>query len=364
MKLFSCPHCRNRIYFENASCLFCGHQVLYLPLQRRFALPGRHGPFFCRNASECGCNWAAEEEGRFCRACQLNSTIPDLSVPANRERWAKLEEAKRHLVDQLLALGLDVRAKSHLDDEVGIAFDFLNDPPADHGPRIMTGHEHGLITLNAGEADPLHREEMRIKMGESYRTLLGHFRHEIGHYYWDRLVRDDAHWLERSRAAFGDERADYMAALQANYEQGPPADWQERHISPYASAHPWEDFAETWAHYLHISDTLEMARALKLEPEALDAGVPLVVEGQGEPGAADTMPDAATDEARESFDGRFDGMLADWLAVSEATNALNRCMGLPDVYPFVIAPKTAGKLRFVHELLKAKKRKSVLPVAA
>ncbi|MCO6048860.1 putative zinc-binding metallopeptidase [Mesorhizobium sp. RP14(2022)] len=360
MKLFSCPHCRNRIYFENTSCLFCGNAVLYLPLQRRFALPGRHGPFFCRNASECGCNWAAEEEGGFCRACQLNSTIPDLGVSGNRERWAKLEEAKRHLVYQLLGFGLDVRPKAHPDDEVGIAFDFLNDPPSDQGPRVLTGHEHGLITLNAGEADPLRREEMRIQMGESYRTLLGHFRHEIGHYYWDRLVRDDPAWLERSREVFGDERTDYMAALQTNYEQGPPQDWQERHISPYASSHPWEDFAETWAHTLHISDTLEMARALKLDPSELDAGVPLVVEGQGEADAADGVPDTSDDEAHK----RFDAMLTDWLAVSEATNALNRCMGLPDVYPFVIAPKTGEKLRFVYELLEAKKRKAVLPAAA
>lgn len=338
MKLFSCPHCGNRVYFENARCLFCHSLLVYDAAAGQFALAGQDSRFLCFNAAEASCNWAVERDGGFCLACGLNQTIPNLAVPGNRERWAALERAKRHLVYQLLALGLDVRAKRSPADEEGIAFDFLNDPPADAGPRVLTGHEHGLITLNAGEADPLQRETMRLRMGEAYRTLLGHFRHEIGHYYWDRLVRDDPEWLARSRDVFGDERQDYQAALERNYEQGPPADWQERHISAYASSHPWEDFAETWAHTLHIADTLEMAGALKLDPETLDAAAPL-------------MP-----ENREAASGRksFDRLLADWLSLSEAVNALNRCMGLSDVYPFVIAPATAEKLRFMHDLLEAK----------
>lgn len=344
MKLFACPHCGNRIYFENTRCVFCGNTVVYEPQAGRFALPQPGGPFLCTNAVEAGCNWAAEEEGSFCRACRLNSTIPNLSVKGNRERWAQLEEAKRRLVYQLLGFGLEVKPKANLDEEDGIAFDFLNDPPADAGPRVLTGHEHGLITLNAGEADPLRREKMRLEMNERYRTLLGHFRHEIGHYYWDRLVRDDPQWLARSRETFGDETQDYNAALQRNYEDGPPHDWQERHISTYASSHPWEDFAETWAHYLHITDTLEMADALALDPSRLDAALPPAIEE-----AASAAPDKAAQSQQ-----RFDRMLADWLALSEATNALNRCMGLPDVYPFVIAPVTGEKLRFIHELLEAK----------
>ncbi len=352
MKLFSCPHCGNRIYFENTRCLFCKSLVVYEPARGAFVLAGQTSRYLCRNAGECGCNWAVEEDGTYCRACVLNSTIPNLSVPGNRERWAKLEEAKRHLIYQLLGFGLDVRPKTSPDEETGIAFDFLNDPPSDSGPRVLTGHEHGLITLNAGEADPLKREEMRVRMGEEYRTLLGHFRHEIGHYYWDRLVRDDSFWLERSRSVFGDETQDYNAALQRNYEEGAPADWQMRHISPYASSHPWEDFAETWAHYLHITDTLEMAGALKLDPATLDAAVPVVMEAQGAAGAADGVPDASQDPAHQGFDR----MLGDWLALSEAVNALNRCMGLPDVYPFVIAPGTGEKLRFIHDLLSERGR--------
>jgi hypothetical protein len=351
MKLFSCPNCGNRVYFENTRCLFCKSLIVYDPRAERFALAGGEGRFLCLNAAECGCNWAAGRDGAFCLACSLNQTIPNLSVAGNRERWAALERAKRHLVYQLLALGLAVAPKTSPDEEEGIAFDFLNDPPADAGPRVLTGHEHGLITLNAGEADPLRREEMRLKMGESYRTLLGHFRHEIGHYYWDRMVRDDPEWLGRSREVFGDERQDYAEALQRNYEKGPPPDWQERHISPYASSHPWEDFAETWAHFLHISDTLEMARALKLDPETLDAAAPLVPENrEAAEGGADAPPGALPERRHPAFDWT----LGDWLALSEAVNALNRCMGLPDVYPFVIAPATGEKLRFVYDLLEAK----------
>lgn len=334
MKLFSCPHCGSRVYFENARCLFCNSLIVYDPGAGpgHFVLAGRDGRFLCLNAGRCGCNWAVEQDGALCRACALSHTIPDLSVPGNRERWAELEKAKRHLVYQLLGFGLAVAPKTRPDDETGIAFDFLNDPPADTGPRVLTGHEHGLITLNAGEADPQHREAMRVRMNERYRTLLGHFRHEIGHYYWDRLVRDDPAWLNRSRETFGDETQDYGAALQRNYEQGPPADWQENHISPYAASHPWEDFAETWAHYLHITDTLEMAGALKLDPATLNAAIPVAAEGSHT---------------------AFSRTLADWLALSEAVNALNRCMGLPDVYPFVIAPATGKKLGYVHDLLEA-----------
>lgn len=351
MKLFSCPHCSNRVYFENTRCLFCKSLLVYDAGAQTFVLAGQNHRFLCLNASECGCNWAVEEDGTFCLACSLNQTIPNLSVPGNRERWAELERAKRHLIYQLLGFNLDVSPKKDPNDERGIAFDFLNDPPNDSGPRVLTGHEHGLITLNAGEADPLKREEMRVKMGEQYRTLLGHFRHEIGHYYWDRLVRDSSEWRTRSRKVFGDETQDYNAALQKNYEQGPPQDWQESHISPYASSHPWEDFAETWAHTLHISDTLEMAEALKLDPATLDAAVPVAIEGQGSDGAADSMPDNSSDAAHQ----KFDRMLADWLALSEAANAINRCMGLPDVYPFVIAPATGEKLRFINDLLAAQR---------
>jgi hypothetical protein len=92
--------------------------------------------------------------------------------------------------------------------------------------------------------------------------LLGHFRHEVGHYFWDRLVATDPHQLEEFRVLFGDDRQDYGEALKRHYDEGAPANWQDTYISMYATMHPWEDFAETWAHYLHIVDTLETAGAL------------------------------------------------------------------------------------------------------
>jgi hypothetical protein len=194
-----------------------------------------------------------------------------------------------------------------------------------------------MITLDLSECDNVHRERLRHEFGEAYRTLLGHFRHEIGHYYWDILVRDDAAWLERARTIFGDERQDYAEALARNYRDGPPADWAERHISAYASSHPWEDFAETWAHYLHIADLLEMAEALHLDTERLDTV-------------------AAHAKATSGSDGEppFQGLLRRWASLREAANALNRCMGLPDLYPFVISPAISEKLRFVHELLEGR----------
>lgn len=322
MKLFSCPRCGARLYFENSRCLACGTAVACLPREARFApLDETAG---CANREAAACNWAAEAGG-LCAACRLNRTIPDLAVPGNAARWARVEAAKRRAVYALIAFGLDVAGKAHPDAEIGLAFDLLADPP--QGGRVLTGHHAGLITLNVAEADSAERERMRTAMGEPYRTLLGHFRHELGHYYWERLVRDDSARLARFRALFGDERADYAAALRRHYEAGPPADWQERHISAYAASHPWEDWAESWAHYLHIADTLEMAEALGLPFAHLDT----VVEAEGS--------------------GGFEAALSRWLALGETVNALNRCMGLADLYPFVISPAAAGKLRFVHALL-------------
>ena len=351
MKLFVCPHCGGRLYFENAQCLNCASLVLYDPGRGVFVLSGADAPA-CVNAAECGCNWMAEPKSPFCRACALNKTIPDLSISGNRERWIRVEAAKKRAVYSLLAFGLPVGAKAAPGDEFGIAFDFLADPlsgDAPTGEHVLTGHDNGLITLNVAEADSSEREKMRAEMGENYRTLLGHFRHELGHYYWDRLVRDDPGRLERFHALFGDEGDDYDEALRRHYAQGAPPDWESLYISPYAASHPWEDWAETFAHYLHITDTLEMVRALNIPLARLETE------------AGDELPDGdggqpPMGEARESRGEKpppepFDRTLARWLVLSEASNSINRCMGLPDLYPFVISPVAAQKLDFVHELL-------------
>jgi hypothetical protein len=269
LKLFSCPTCGQTLYFENSRCLGCGGAVLYDPETELFVPAG--GEFFeCANAQDALCNWRARGEGQFCRACELNRTIPDLSIAGNRGRWVRVEAAKRRLVYALLSFGLPVGPKQSPGDEAGIAFDFLAPGPGGGpgGEHILTGHESGLITLNVAEADSVERERMRIAMGESYRTLLGHFRHEIGHYYWDRLIRDDADWHQRFRSTFGDEGVDYEQALRDYYSHTTHPGWMDSHISAYAASHPWEDWAETWAHYLHIVDTLEMADALGALSEA------------------------------------------------------------------------------------------------
>jgi hypothetical protein len=231
---------------------------------------------------------------------------------------------------------------NRIDDlEHGLAFDFLQDPPVPHSVDVMTGHNNGLITLALKEADDAVRERVRAEMGEPYRTLLGHFRHEIGHYYWDELIASDATSLERCRTLFGDERADYAAALQRHYAEGAPADWQEHFVSTYASSHPWEDFAETWAHYLHIVDTLETAYAfgMSVHPEA----------GNGD-NAAEANFDPLGARGMQRIVDR-------WLPISFAMNSLNRSMGYSDLYPFVLTPAAIAKLAFVHSLTHSKRGK-------
>lgn len=339
MKLFSCPACGQRLYFENSRCLACNAEVLYDPDAADFVLLGGTA-FACSNADEALCNWRAPGPQAFCRACVLNKTIPDLSIEGNRGRWIRVEAAKRRLIYALLSFGLDVRPKLSSDDEAGIAFDFLADPigGGPGGEHILTGHDNGVITLNVAEADSVEREQRRIAMGETYRTLLGHFRHEIGHYYWDRLIRDDPVWLARFRDLFGDETADYEQALKTHYASPPAPGWQENHITAYAASHPWEDWAETWAHYLHIVDTLEMADALGMSISAMETKQ----EDLHTPNAD------GTETAPES---PFNRTLERWVVLSNASNSINRCMGLPDLYPFVISPKVAAKLAFVDELL-------------
>jgi hypothetical protein len=351
MKLFECQRCGQLLYFENTRCERCGHVLGYVPdgavlsalaeedgdRWRALAVPERLVRF-CANARYEACNWLVPAEGpdAFCRACRHNRTIPDLGPPEHLLRWQRLEAAKHRLIYALLRLGLPLVSKFE-DPGRGLAFDFLADPvpSSPDGPKVLTGHAQGLITINIAEADDAERERARKAMAELYRTLLGHFRHEVGHYYWERLVRDGL-WLDAFRTLFGDERQDYGACVQAHHDGGPPPDWQERFVSGYASAHPWEDFAETWAHYLHIVDTLETAAAfgLRVEPKAgRNPGLAMAI---------DFDPYAQSD---------LDALVQAWLPLTYAVNSLNHSMGQPDLYPFVLAPAVIGKLRFVHGLI-------------
>lgn len=279
----------------------------------------------CLNYSQQNvCNWMvpADDPCDFCIACRLNEVIPDLTVPANLERWATIEGAKRRLIYTLLQLELPVTPKS-VDPVGGLSFRFLADSLIDPAmvTPVLTGHEDGIITINLAEADDVEREKMRNQLHEPFRTLLGHFRHEIGHYYWDRLVANSK-WLAPFREMFGDETADYQQALETHYNAGPSPDWNQSFISTYASSHPWEDWAETWAHYLHMHDTLETAHDVGLGTKSADPKVDLV-----------------------------ERMVAEWFDVAVAINSLNRSLGLRDAYPFVLASPVLDKLRFIHQVV-------------
>jgi hypothetical protein len=348
MKLFSCQGCGQLLYFENVRCESCQRLLGYLsdlteisalePLAgdnwKVLAAP-KKAYKFCNNARLGVCNWmvSADDALGFCAACRHNHVIPDLTVPGNDALWRRIEVAKHRLFYSLLRLGLPLENRAD-DPQHGLAFDFLADSPESHAAGVLTGHDNGLITLALKEADDATRERVRAEMGEPYRTLLGHLRHESGHHFWDRMVADTAGWLDAFRVLFGDERADYAAALQSHYQNGAPPDWQTNYISMYASAHPWEDFAETWAHYLHIVDTLETAGAfgLKVRPRAARGALAAAI---------DFDPYQALDM----------GQLIDaWLPIEFATNSLNRSMGQIDLYPFVLSAKAIEKLGFVHAL--------------
>ena len=295
-------------------------------------IPGAcaQGYRLCRNyAYDNVCNWAlpATDPNALCRSCRLTRVIPDLSVPGNKEAWYKLEVAKRRMLYSLLSLRLPAASKVE-DPKQGLAFEFLADIP---DAPVLTGHDNGVITINAVEADDAQREHRRMQLHEPYRTLLGHFRHEIGHYYWERLIDGTAR-LQSFRALFGDERADYGQALQRHYDTGAPADWQQRFVSTYASSHPWEDWAETWAHYLHMTDTLETAAA---------CGVSLQPRRADEPSLQ-----AATLRSRSNT---FENIVDAWFPLTYMLNNLNRGLGLADSYPFVLSQSALDKIRFVHD---------------
>jgi hypothetical protein len=349
MKLFECQACGQPLYFENTRCESCGRRLGYLPeIQEVTALEGTDVRWramaapdqpvrFCANAEHDACNWLLHDTDTepFCVACRHNRTVPDLSQAENLRRWRLLEVAKRRLFYTLMRLNLPLTRRA--EDPQGLAFDFLADPDevSSNGPSILTGHNNGLVTINIAEADDAERERRRHAMGEPYRTLLGHLRHEIGHYYWNILVRDQPA-SKAFRRVFGDEREDYSEALKRHYTERPRRDWQDLFVSAYAGAHPWEDFAESWAHYLHMVDTLETSAAfgLRVQPRT-EKGRELAV-------AVDFDPYRTTD---------LDQLIEAWIPLTFAVNSLNRSMGLPDLYPFVLSPVVVGKLAFIHNLI-------------
>ncbi len=339
MRTFSCDACGNALFFENDTCLKCDSKVGFRADELTMATAGRareSGLAPCRNWSEWNaCNWyATGDESRgtgYCLACSFDDVVPALEDPQRLALWSETERAKRRLIYTLLRLGLPLGPSA---DKHGLRFKLLADERVDTGAveppaqgAVVIGHDEGQLTMNVVEADDTHREAMRKRLDEPYRTMLGHLRHEVGHYFWYRLVQS-TELIEEFRVLFGDERADYAGALAAHYERRPTDGWQESFVSFYASAHPWEDFAETWAHYIHIVDTLDTANdaQLSLAGRTLSAPLPLAAERP------------------------FAAMLGDWLPLAVALNQLNRSMGMRDAYPFALTDRVVEKLAFVHRI--------------
>jgi len=277
------------------------------------------------------------EKDLFFASCRLNEIIPDLSNEQNRSSWARIENAKRRLVYSLIRLNLPIQSKRD-DPQQGVAFRFLSDVanPMGGTSAVMTGYDQGIITLNIAEADDAKREAIRQLMKEPHRTLLGHFRHEIGHYYWGRLVRETK-LLEQYRQLFGSEQGDYAQALNQYYKFGAPANWRERYISAYATAHPWEDWAETWAHFLHMQDALEVAADFGL------TGKRILLDPQDKNGRT----------WLSLYQTTFEGVFGAWSELAVSLNSFIHSMGLPDLYPFALSPAVIAKLRFIYEVIGA-----------
>lgn len=353
MKLFICGNCGQSVFFENYLCLKCHAPLGFDPVQMALvALQQTGGGYtsltqsgeintvsykYCSNKQYNVCNWLLPNNtaDEFCVACNLNHTIPDLTALGHLEKWGRIEVAKHRLVYSLLSFKLPILSK-HQDENKGLAFDFMAD---DNGSdkRLLTGHDNGWITLNIEEADDVIRVMAQNRMDEVYRTLLGHFRHEVGHYYWNVLIRDTAR-LDGFRRLFGHETIDYSEALKKHYQKTDTEGWKEQFISAYASAHPWEDWAETWAHYLHIVDTLETGYAfgLKVNPR---------------------LPDTETEMSailniNPYTTGSFKDIIERWIPLSFVMNSLNRSMGMEDSYPFVFNDAVREKLKFIHETIK------------
>jgi hypothetical protein len=346
MKVFHCDHCGHLLFFENINCVRCGRALAYVPELMHLASldpePSEDGQTrwrsphagkalrLCENYAKYNvCNWAVplDDPNTLCRACRLTRTIPNLGRPGNDRLWYKLEVAKRRLIYTLDQLGLPLSSAAEAPDGAGLTFEFLED--------VTTGHTEGVITVNIAEADDAERVKRREALKEPYRTLLGHMRHESGHFFWDRLIAEGPR-LEAFRALFGDERADYAAALERNYSEGALPGWQNAFLTAYASMHPWEDFAETWAHYLHMVDTLETAAA---------CGISIKPPRRDEPTLKD-VPNPVADA-----DVSFDAMMKGWTTITYVLDSLNRGLGNDDAYPFVLSLSAIAKLRFVHETI-------------
>jgi len=345
MRQYRCV-CDATVFVDNSRCLACGRDLGFCPRCRKLVAlsPLRDGRWQCGDRAcgaalaKCGnysqhnvCNRclpaASGGDSLLCDCCRFNEIIPDLKVEGNWEKWRSLELAKRRLLYDLDELGLPY-GKDTNKTYSSLTFDFKADVvpttilwrSISDAERVYTGHLAGRITINIREADDVERERLRAEFGEAHRTLIGHFRHEIGHYYWDQLVRGRRE--AECRAVFGDhERPTYSEAINLYYKNGPSAHWSDRYISAYATMHPWEDFAETWAAYLDIASCLETAQQV------------------------------GSDGKAHPVDAPADAMIKRYQQLGSTLNEVNRSMGLVDVASEVFVEPVVRKLGFIHQLV-------------
>jgi hypothetical protein len=335
MRLFACPVCTKQVYFDNTVCLACGSEIAFAPERLQMvALTPAHRTCVQRHTAEA-CNWAitAADPIERCRSCRLTGALSAVGAETLR---ARAEAAKRQVLYTLLQLGVPFAAKLGEDDRQGLRFVWALPGPGSSMPT--TGHHDGTITLNLNEADDAHREATRVSFGEPQRTVLGHLRHELSHYFFQRFIEGRPE-IASFRDSFGDERANYAAALQRHYEHGPSAEWQQHFVSAYASAHPWEDWAETCAHYLLMVEAVDTAAAWGLQLSSA--------------GGVRVQPDEAAATAP------VERLVIDhWLPMARFLNAMSRSLGLADSYPYLLPLSVLGKLRFVQNILTARDRRA------
>jgi hypothetical protein len=343
MRVFHCDRCGGIVAFAALACPACGAAIGYVSDQRtlRVVVPTSDPAVFrfdrgapddgrlmwrCLN-SAWGCNWMlpADSEDTWCRSCQLTRGRPDVGRPAAIEAWMAAESAKRRLVHQLDELSLPVEIRSDTMPD-GLVFDLVHLP----GEGGITGHLDGVVTLDLAETDEHHRDVLRRRLGEPFRTVIGHLRHEIGHHFWARLV-GQSNDLGSFRRLFGDERVDYAESVERYYADAGDAWDRTRFVTAYAAAHPLEDWAETFAHYLHILDAIDTAVAHDLVPP--DSAPLLVSDVVG------------TLELTVILDA--------WRPINTAVNAIAETLGAPAVYPFDPVGVVVDKLAFVHRQVAA-----------
>jgi len=348
MRGFACPVCHGFISFESRRCPTCETNVgFHLPTDSMVAVDDGSAAVAgqrwlrCNQSSNLACNWLVPEDGDAhtrgrCFADSLIRREPAADDTLAREKLIPTATALRRLVWQLFDLKLPVAPWWQTDG--GLAFDLLSSYTT--GEKVLIGHANGVITIDVVESLDAYREQLRVRLGEPYRTLLGHFRHEVGHYYQNILVETEPgalRYLAECRSLFGDERISYSDEVARHYKFGAPEGWQSRFISEYATMHPWEDFAECFAHYLHITDTIDTAR---------EAGMVLHADRVRYSAPRDVVP-------LESYDDEpVERLLYDWKWMSLAFNRINASMGKHPLYPFEIPPPVIGKIGFVHKVIR------------